>query len=205
MWETNFVHDLTSFKLYELEARGKGSTNVSFVLADGTMHSHIVGNSGRPLQEGASPRRRHACACGRRRGLFAAVVRGRIGIQGISLAARLHVHAAVLDVPPALQYVRRSRRAISPAVSAAGAIRSSRCGARAPEGGGSLSVQQGGRQIEYEDQDPRIHRKWLEAIRKTGVKSEMGDVFDEPAILALPPKRMTGVIQTPRSIGPAAT
>ena len=25
VWETNFVHDLTSFKLYELEARGKGS------------------------------------------------------------------------------------------------------------------------------------------------------------------------------------
>ena len=24
VWETNFVHDLTSFKLYELEARGKG-------------------------------------------------------------------------------------------------------------------------------------------------------------------------------------
>ena len=40
VWETNFVHDLMSFKLYELEARGKGSTNVSFVLADGTMHAH---------------------------------------------------------------------------------------------------------------------------------------------------------------------
>jgi hypothetical protein len=64
-------------------------------------------------------------------------------------------------------------------------------------------VQQGGRQIEYEDQDPRIHRKWLEAIRETGVKSEMSDVFDEPAILALPPEALTGVIQTPRSIGPA--
>ena len=27
VWETNFVHDLTSFKLYELEARGRGTTN----------------------------------------------------------------------------------------------------------------------------------------------------------------------------------
>jgi hypothetical protein len=74
---------------------------------------------------------------------------------------------------------------------------------KSSEGGGSLSVQQGGRQIEYEDQDPRIHRKWLEAIRETGVKSEMSDIFDEPAILALPPESLTGVIQTPRSIGPA--
>jgi hypothetical protein len=64
-------------------------------------------------------------------------------------------------------------------------------------------VQLGGRQIEYEDQDPRIHRKWLEAIRKNGVESEMSDIFDEPAILALPPETLTGVIQTPRSIGPA--
>jgi hypothetical protein len=31
----------------------------------------------------------------------------------------------------------------------------------------------------------------------------MSDVFDEPAILALPPEALTGVIQTPRSIGPA--
>jgi hypothetical protein len=31
----------------------------------------------------------------------------------------------------------------------------------------------------------------------------MSDIFDEPAILALPPEKLTGVIQTPRSIGPA--
>jgi hypothetical protein len=74
---------------------------------------------------------------------------------------------------------------------------------RSAEGGGSISVQQGGRQIEYEDQDPRLHRKWLEAIAKTGVQSKMGDTFDEAAILALPADKLTGVIQTPRSIGPA--
>ena len=64
-------------------------------------------------------------------------------------------------------------------------------------------MQKGGRQIEYEDQDPRIHRKWLEEIAKTGVKSQMGDIFDEPAILALPEAQLTGVIRTPASIGPA--
>ena len=62
-----------------------------------------------------------------------------------------------------------------------------------------MSVQQGGRQIEYEDQDPRIHRKWLEAIAKTGVASEMGDIFDEPAIMATAAGALTGVIQTPES------
>src|SRR5258705_5834156 len=74
---------------------------------------------------------------------------------------------------------------------------------KSSEGGGSVSVQQGGRQIEYEDQDPRVHRKWLDAIRANGVTSEMGDTFDEPGILALPPEMLTGVIRTPQSIGPA--
>ena len=71
------------------------------------------------------------------------------------------------------------------------------------EGAGSVSITQGGRQLEYEDQDPRIHRKWLEALRQTGVPSEMGEIFDEAAILALPPEALTGVIRQPRSIGPA--
>ncbi len=47
-------------------------------------------------------------------------------------------------------------------------------------------MQEGGRQIEYEDQDPRIHRKFLEEIAKTGVPSQMGDIFDETAIMAIP-------------------
>ena len=53
------------------------------------------------------------------------------------------------------------------------------------------------------DQDPRVHRKWLEAIAANGVASEMGDIFDEDAIMALAPEALTGVISTPRSTGPA--
>jgi hypothetical protein len=71
------------------------------------------------------------------------------------------------------------------------------------EGAGSISISQGGRQIEYEEQDPRIHRRWLEALRATGVASEMGETFDEQAILELPPSALKGVIRTPASTGPA--
>jgi hypothetical protein len=74
---------------------------------------------------------------------------------------------------------------------------------KSAEGGGSLSIQKGGRQIEYEDQDPRIHRKWLEAIRRNGVESQMGDLLDEEAIMAIPESQLTGVIRQPASIGPA--
>ena len=71
------------------------------------------------------------------------------------------------------------------------------------KGAVSTSIKEGGDQVEYEDQDPRIHRKWLEAIAATGVKSSMGDLFDEAAIMALPQEKLRGVISTPRSIGPA--
>ena len=68
----------------------------------------------------------------------------------------------------------------------------------------STSIKEGGDQIEYEDQDPRIHRKWLEAIRASGVKSEMGDIFDEPKILALPADALSGVIRLPLTATPSA-
>ena len=64
-------------------------------------------------------------------------------------------------------------------------------------------MKQGGRQIEYEDQDPRIHRKFLEEIQKTGASSLMGDIFDEPALLKIPKEQLTGVISTPQLKGPA--
>jgi hypothetical protein len=75
---------------------------------------------------------------------------------------------------------------------------------KSAEGGGATSVKDGGRQIEYEDQDNRVHRKFLEELRKTGVPSAMGDIFDEPAILAIPQDQLTGVIQTPILKGPAS-
>ena len=40
-------------------------------------------------------------------------------------------------------------------------------------GGYSTSIKEGGDQIEYEDQDPRIHREWLEEMRKNDVTPKM--------------------------------
>ena len=71
------------------------------------------------------------------------------------------------------------------------------------EGGGSTSVKQGGRQVEYEDQDHRIHRKFLESLRGSGISSEMGDIFNEDYILSIPENELTGVIDTPVLKGPA--
>jgi hypothetical protein len=42
-----------------------------------------------------------------------------------------------------------------------------------------VSVKDGGCQIEYEHQDPRIHRIYLEELRKHSVQSGMAGFIDE--------------------------
>jgi hypothetical protein len=42
-----------------------------------------------------------------------------------------------------------------------------------------LSVKEGGRQIEYKDQDPRLHDLWLKEMKANGVPSKMGKYIDE--------------------------
>jgi mannose-6-phosphate isomerase-like protein (cupin superfamily) len=202
VWETNFVPDLTSFKLYELNARGKGSLNVSFILADGTMHAH----------SSEIPAGRYKKAHRHAAGTHVHAVDGEgyslLWYEGDSEFKEIPWRHGVMYTPPFWMFHQHFNTCDHPARYLACSLGSRRypfisLRRRSAEGGGSISVQQGGRQIEYEDQDPRLHRKWLEAIAKTGVQSKMGDTFDEAAILALPADKLTGVIQTPRSIGPA--
>ena len=41
------------------------------------------------------------------------------------------------------------------------------------------NMEEGGAQVEYKDQDPRIHALWLDEIAKSGVTSRMGRFIDE--------------------------
>jgi oxalate decarboxylase/phosphoglucose isomerase-like protein (cupin superfamily) len=202
VWETNFIHDLTSFKLYELNERGKGSKNVSFVLADGTMHSHTS----------EIPAGRYKKAHRHAAGTHVHAVDGTgytlLWHEGDSEFKELPWRHGVMYTPPFWMFHQHFNTCDTPARYLACSLGSRRypfiaLRRRSAEGGGAISIQQGGRQIEYEDQDPRIHRKWLEAIKETGVASQMGDLFNEPAILAMDADKMTGVISTPRSTGPA--
>ena len=45
-----------------------------------------------------------------------------------------------------------------------------------------MKTRANGIQINYEDQDPRIHKIWLQELAKTGVPSKMGKYFDETRI-----------------------
>jgi uncharacterized RmlC-like cupin family protein len=202
LWETNFVPDLSDFKLYELEDRGKGSRNVMFQFAEGTMHSH---SSEIPVGR-YKKAHRHAA------GTHVHAVTGNgyslLWYEGDSEFKEIPWRHGIMYVPPFWMMHQHFNTSNEPARYLACAVGSAKfpfisLRRRSTEGGGSTSIQQGGRQIEYEDQDPRIHRKFLEALQKAGIPSKMGDLFDEKAILALRPESLTGEIKMPRSIGPA--
>ena len=202
VWETNFVSDLTGFKLYELNARGKGSRNVFFQLANGTMHSHT---SEIPV---GRYKKAHRHAAGTHVHAVSGAGYSLLWYDGDSEFVELPWRHGFMYTPPFWMFHQHFNTCDQPARYLACSIGS----ARYPlislrrvsnEGGGSTSVKEGGRQIEYEDQDHRIHRKFLEETARSGVASEMGDEFNEPAIQALPLDQLTGVIQTPQLKGPA--
>lgn len=202
IWETNFVPDLTSFKMYALESRGKGSMNVVFVFADGTMHSHMS----------QIPTGRYKKAHRHAAGTHVHSVTGEgyslLWYEGDSDFREVPWRHGIMYTPPFWMFHQHFNTSNEPARYLACSLGSNRypfiaLRRRSAEGGGSTSIQNGGRQIEYEDQDPRIHRKWLEAIAASGVPSQMGDIMDEAVVLQLPEEKLTGVISTPQSIGPA--
>jgi len=202
LWETNFVHDLTAFKLYEMDARGKGSLNVSFVLADGTMHAH---SSEIPL---GRYKKAHRHAAGTHVHAVSGEGYSLLWYEGDEEFKEFQWKHGFMYTPPFWMFHQHFNTCDQPARYLACSMGSRRypfiaLRRKSAEGRGATSIQEGGRQVEYEDQDPRIHRKWLEAIKKNGVTSRMSDIFDEAEIMALPKEELTGAIKTPQSIGPA--
>jgi hypothetical protein len=202
IWETSFVPDLSGFKLYELNDRGKGSMNIFFVLADGTLHAHM---SEIPVGRYKKAHRHSA-------GTHVHAVTGSgyslLWYEGDSEFRQIPWRHGIMYPPPFWMFHQHFNTSAEPARYLACGMGSARYPFIAlrrgsTEGRGSSSIQQGGRQIEYEDQDPRIHRKFLDELAKAAIPSKMGDIFDEPALLALRPQDLTGVIKVPASSGPA--
>jgi oxalate decarboxylase/phosphoglucose isomerase-like protein (cupin superfamily) len=202
VWETNFINDLSKVRLYAFEGRGKGSTNVNFALADGTVHAHV---SQMPV---GRYKKAHRHAAGTHVHAIDGTGYSLLWFEGDEEFVEIPWEHGFMYTPPFWMYHQHFNTCDEPARYFACSLGSRRypfiaLRRKSAEGGGALSVKKGGRQIEYEDQDDRVHRKYLEELQKTGVPSEMGDVFDEPAILALPPESLRGVIKTPVSTGPA--
>lgn len=179
LWETNFVSDVTAFKLEAWEQRGARSKNIRFALADGVMHVHTS-----EMEVGTYKK-------GHRHGPdFHVLV--TVG-EGYSLFwheddddfTRVDWHPGVVFAPTDGIFHQHFNTSPQPARYMAIALGSLRypltLDKRRIFVGVDVDVKKGGAQIEYTDQDLRIHTLYLSELAARRVASQMGDIFDEKA------------------------
>jgi uncharacterized RmlC-like cupin family protein len=177
MWETNFIPDLAGFELQSWDKRGAGSSNMKFILADGTMHAHSsempVGTYKKAHRHGADF---HVyCVTGGGYSLF--------WYEDDADFERIDWKHGVVFAPPDGMYHQHYNTAARPSRYLAVALGSLRYPFTTAKmnifTGVDVSVKDGGAQIEYEDQDPRVHELYLAELAKKGVETHMGEYIDE--------------------------
>jgi hypothetical protein len=179
LWETNFVPDLGAFELKPWEARGAGSSNVQFLLAESSIGAHVSEMPVGTYKKG----HRHGP------GLHVLFVHGAgytlLWYYGDKDYKRVDWKHGVVFAPPDEMFHQHFDTSHKPARYLALGFGSKRYPIvyerrRGSEGRRSdVSQKEGGAQVEYADQDPRLHGIWLDEIRKTGVQSQMGKYIDE--------------------------
>ena len=170
-WETNFVPDLPGFELQTWEQRGVGSSNIKFVLADGTMHAHLselaVGTYKKAHRHG--PDFHIFPVTGHGYSLF--------WRQGDADFVRIDWRHGWVYAPPDQVFHQHFNTAPRPSRYLAVAYGSIRYPFSSDKrelfgDGVDRNVRLGGRQIEYEDEDPRVREMFETALRATGVKPD---------------------------------
>ena len=167
IWETNFVPDLGSIELMSQEARGKGSTNILFSLAGSMMHAHIAEVAP------ATYKKAHRHAAGAHVMTLTGEGYSLLWYPGDDDFTRVDWAYGTVFPPCEGQFHQHFVTSANPSRYLATAI----YGSRYPltqqfhriGGAQDKSQKDGGDQIEYEDQDPRIHRMWLEEMQKNGI------------------------------------
>src|SRR3990172_6782216 len=174
MWETNFVPNLARIELKAWGDRGAGGTNIMFVLADGSMHAHIsvmpVGTYKKGHRHGPDFH------------VFAVTGEG-YSLYWYEAERELRrfdwKHGGVF-APADRLYHQHFNVSPEPARYLAIAFGSLRYPTVADKlatwMGMDVSVKQGGRQIEYEDEDPLIREIYEGELRKRGIPSRMHEV-----------------------------
>ncbi len=169
-WETNFIADLRQFQLKPAYRRGVGVTHTGFGLAenlmDGFLSGFPVGTYKKAHRHG--PGAHIIILSGQGFSLFWAVGKEKI---------RLDWQSGSILVPPHMWFHQHFNTGAEPV----------RFVALKHSGGKyyisntlfpkevSKSVKEGGQQIEYEDEEPEIHRMFEVELAKSGAKCSMKD------------------------------
>ena len=177
IWETNLVPDIRSFPLGRLDNRGAGGSNVLFELAYNTMTAHCsefpVGRYKKAHRHGP--------------GAHVIIISG----QGFSLlwpngggadaVQRVDWRPGSIVVPPSDWFHQHFNSGAEPARYLAlrwGSRRYQLSLGSGGDGDSSVSQKEGGKQIEYEDEDPQIHRQFEADLEKHGATCRMRSFFD---------------------------
>ncbi len=173
-WETNFVADLADFELKAMPTRGAGGTSIRFVLGDGSIGCHCSEIPPGTYKKG----HRHM------NGVVIHAVTGSgyslLWHEGEKDFHRADWRHGVIYAPPDQMFHQHFNISPKPARYLAVQMGSVRYplsqGKRdiwAPEGNFAKPVEDGGMQIEYADQDPRIHEIWVAEMTKAGLEPRM--------------------------------
>jgi mannose-6-phosphate isomerase-like protein (cupin superfamily) len=171
MWETNFVPDLAAFELPAWAARGAGSRNLKFVLADSTMHAHVSEMPVGTYKKG----HRHTPDFH----VFTVTGHGYslLWYEGDEDFKRIDWRHGVVYAPADQQFHQHFNTAPDPTrylAVAYGGLRYPFSDERRRHFlGVDKDVSKGGRQIDYSDEDPRIRRLYEEELARYGIQSAM--------------------------------
>ena len=177
VWETNFIPDIKKLPLYEWKSRGGGGANAFMVMGAGMMESHvsrfesgyykkshrhgpgahlyITEGEGYVLtQRGTEPRIR----CDWKE--------GSLYLSGAGEGLWLHQHFNV--GPTAATYL-----VMNQGMSRKYAANRWEAHVSTVLRTGEVSGKEGGHQVEYEDEDPEIHRIFEDELRKRGLTCKM--------------------------------
>lgn len=167
IWDTNFVPDVRAISLHEWKERGAGGRNVMLELSENTMAAHI---SEFPV---GTYKKAH------RHGPGAHVV--IIGGRGYSLMwpagspiQKYDWQDGSIIVPPENWFHQHFNTGNSPARYLALRWGSKKFRGLRKAYGVDEDIKKGGSQIEYGDEDPKIHREFEEAVAKAGAACRMG-------------------------------
>jgi oxalate decarboxylase/phosphoglucose isomerase-like protein (cupin superfamily) len=184
VWQTNFVPDVHTMQLHTWAQRGGGGSNVMLELADNSMGAHIsqfaVGMYKKAHRHGP--------------GAHVVILDG----VGFSLLweksfeehTKCDWKPGAVIVPPEDWFHEHFNTGAAPARYLAlrfTGLKHRQAVSKRGEDGSDVSVKEGGWQIEYEDEDPSIHKLFESDLKKNGATCQMKGYFGD---------RCTGVAGT---------
>jgi oxalate decarboxylase/phosphoglucose isomerase-like protein (cupin superfamily) len=172
VWDTNFVADVRSIQLHRRNNRGAGGSFLGLEMSENQMTAHIsempVGTYKKAHRHGA--------------GAHVVIIGGQgyslMWPQGEPMQVFPWEYGSVV-VPPDMWFHQHFNTGPEPARYLAirwGARKFVRATGR-ERGGTDVSLKEGGHQIEYADEDPKVREMFEAELAKNGVKSRMDDVF----------------------------